>query len=110
MPEFFTKIVGVTFQNTDGSDRQEIIEDLEDQLRNQETVALQLQRDPQNPYDHNAIIVQDDQHRQIGFLRRTVSESIAPMMDNGIVIQCTLEQITGQSLAHNFGINIKISY
>ena len=110
MPEFFTKIVGVTFKNNDGSDRQTIIEALEDQLLENEHVSLILKRDPQNPYDHNAIIVQDGQHRQIGFLSRDVSFTLAPMMDNGIVIECFLQQITGQSLAHNFGINIKIVY
>ena len=110
MPQFYTKIVGVTFANQDGSVRQEIIEDLDDFLGQTAQVSLTLVREPQNPYDHNAIQVRDGQGRQIGFLSRSVCETLAPMMDNGIEIQCTLSQITGHSLDQNFGMNIQISY
>ena len=110
MPQFYTKIVGVTFANQDGSARQEIIEDLDDLLQQTAQVSLHLVRDPQNTYDHNAIQVHDGQGRQIGFLSRSVSETLAPMMDNGIEVQCTLSQITGHNLDQNFGINIQISY
>lgn len=110
MPQFYTKIVGVTFANQDGSARQEIIEDLDDLLGQTAHVSLILVREPQNPYDHNAIQVHDGQGRQIGFLSRSISETLAPMMDNGIEVQCTLSQITGHSLDQNFGINIQISY
>ena len=110
MPQFYTKIVGVTFANQDGSDRQEIIEYLDDLLQQTSNVSLQLVREPQNSYDHNAIQVHDSQGRQIGYLSRSVSETLAPMMDNGIEVQCTLSQITGHSLDQNFGINIQIFY
>ena len=110
MPLFYTKIVGVTFANQDGSDRQEIIEDLDDLLQQTSHVSLVLVRDPQNPYDHNAIQVHDEQGRQLGYLSRSVCETLAPMMDNGIEVQCTLSQITGHSLDQNFGINLQISY
>ena len=110
MPQFYTKIVGVTFANQDGAHRQEIIEDLDDLLQKTPTVSLILVREPSNPYDHNAIQVHDQQKRQLGFLSRSVSETLAPMMDNGIVVECTLSQITGHSLDQNFGINIQISY
>lgn len=110
MPQFYTKIVGVSFINKDGSDRQELIEDLDDLLQKTSRVPLKLVREPQNPYDHNAIQVHNEQGKQLGFLSRSVSETLAPMMDNGIVIQCTLSQITGHSLDQNFGINIQISY
>lgn len=110
MPQFYTKIVGVTFANQNGAHRQEIIEELDDLLQQISTVPLTLVRAPDNPYDHNAIEVHDQQHRQIGFLSRSVSETLAPMIDNGIVVECLLSQITGHSLDQNFGINIQIVY
>ena len=110
MPQFYTKIVGVTFANPDGSDRQEIIEDLEELCQESPFVPLKLIREPQNTFDHNAIQVHDEQGRQLGYLSRSVSETLAPMMDNGIEVLCTLSQITGHSLDQNFGINIKITY
>ena len=110
MPQFYTKLVGVTFANQDGSDRQDIIEELDDLLMKQSRVKLFLNRDPNNPFDHNAIEVHDQQHRQLGFLSRSVSETLAPLMDNGVGIECLLKQITGHSLDKNFGINVQIVY
>jgi len=110
MPQFFTKIVGVTFANPDGSDRQELIEDLDDQLQQNPFVDLRLKREPENSYDPNAIQVLDGQGRQLGYLSRSVCTTLAPLIDNGTKIQCYLEQITGHSLDQNFGINVQISY
>ena len=110
MPQFYTKIVGVTFANTDGTDRQDIIETLDDELQQHQKVQLRLKRAPENSFDHNAIEVHDAQDRQIGFLSRSVSETLAPMIDNGIEVECFLQQITGHSLDQNFGINILIVY
>ncbi|MEC7987115.1 MAG: HIRAN domain-containing protein [Myxococcota bacterium] len=110
MPEFFSKIVGVTFQNTDGSRRQELIEDLEDQLRLLGAVQLHLRREPNNPHDANAVQVYYGDQQQLGFLSRQVAQTIAPLLDKKISVQCELAQITGQDLSHNYGINIKLSY
>jgi hypothetical protein len=110
MPQFYTKLVGVTFANQDGSDRQDIIEELDDLLLTHPSVKLILNRAPNNPYDHNAIEVHDQKNRQLGFLSRSVSETLAPLIDNGIEVGCILEQITGHSLDQNFGINIQIIY
>ena len=110
MPQFFTKIVGVTFANPDGTDRQELIEDLDDMLQNNPFVDLLLQREPDNAYDSNAIQVLDEKGRQLGYLSRAVCTTLAPMMDNGVDVKCHLEQITGHSLDQNFGINVQIIY
>ena len=110
MPEFFSKIVGVTFGNPDGTCRQEMIEDLEDQLRTDGLASLVLQRDKENLFDGNAVQVLDLKGRQLGFLSRQVSQSISSLLDNGVMVQCEVAQITGQDLKHHFGINIKLSY
>ena len=110
MPQFFSKIVGVTFANPDGSDRQELIEDLDDMLQNSPFVDLLLKREPENAYDSNAIQVLDGKGRQLGYLSRSVCTTLAPIMDNGVEVKCHLEQITGHSLDQNFGINVQIIY
>ena len=110
MPEFFSKIVGVTFTNEDGSNRQDIIEDLEEERRSAGSLILTLKRDPQNPYDSNAVQVVYKETRQLGFLSRQVAQTIAPLLDNGTPVRCEVAQITGQDLTHSFGINIKLSY
>ena len=108
--EFYTKIAGVSFENQDGISRQEIIEDLEEQVQHNTPILLLLQRDPENPYDPQAVQVLDPQGRPLGFLKRQVSQTIAPLLDQGVQVQCELAQITGQSLHHHYGINIKLSY
>ena len=110
MPQFFTKIVGVTFANPDGSDRQELIEDLDDMLQNTPFVDLIPKREPENTYDSNAIQILDGKGRQLGYLSRSVCTTLAPIMDSGVEVKCHLEQITGHSLDQNFGINVQIIY
>ena len=110
MPQFFSKIVGVTFANPDGSDRQALIEDLDDMLQSSPFVDLLLKREPENAYDSNAIQVLDGKSRQLGYLSRSVCTTLAPIMDNGVEVKCNLEQITGHSLDQNFGINVQIIY
>ena len=110
MPEFFSKIVGVTFSNPDGTSRQELIEDLEDLRRGDGVAILHLKRDPENPYDPNAVQVLFGETRQLGFLSRQVAQTIAPLLDSGTRVQCEIAQITGHDLNHSFGINIRLSY
>ena len=54
---YHTKIVGVTFKNDDGSDRQRIIRDLTRNGMLSIGTELQLIHDPTNPYDKNCIRV-----------------------------------------------------
>ena len=95
----------------DGSNREQILR----ACKPGET--LLLLRDPSNKHDHNAIQVCKRgwfRHRQIGHLSEYQAEKIAPLMDCGIPVTATVEQITGGggwfSARENFGMNIKISY
>ena len=106
--EFFTKVAGVTRQNADGSLRQDIIEDLEEEWQAGEAVKLTLRREPDNAYDRNAVAVLDAEGRQVGYLSRPVASSVAPRMDRGEAVAAELQAVTGGSLTHNYGVNIKI--
>ncbi len=69
--EFYTKVVGVSFEG-----RQDSIGGL--------TVgdALQLVREPENPHDPSAVGVRYGSLR-IGFLRREIARRLAPNIDDG---------------------------
>ncbi len=107
--EFFTKVTGVTQRNADGSLRQDIIEDLEDEWRARGALKLSLRREPDNPYDRNAVAVLDQEGRQIGYLSRQVASTVAPRLDRGEVVHAELRAVTGGGLTHNYGVNIKIA-
>jgi len=66
----FTKVVGVTYENDDGTSRQAILGKcgvLE---------GLHLQHDKNNPHDKNAVRVLRENGEQLGFLERNVAEDV----------------------------------
>jgi hypothetical protein len=70
------KVVGVTFQNEDGTNRQTIIGQMKD------NAPVTLIREPSNRFDKNAVAVYFvDQ--QIGYIGREYAKIIAIMMDSG---------------------------
>ena len=73
------KVVGVTFKNDDGSSRADKI--VEIAILGKEHFKVELEREPQNKYDPNAIKVVAD-GRQIGYIGKDFSGILAPMMDN----------------------------
>lgn len=98
--QFFTKIVGVTFEN-----RQEILAAL--QIGQQ----VDLVHEKDNPHDENAIAVYAN-GEQIGYLKRNIARHLAKNFDNGITYQAVIVQVTG-SIEQNLGANIfirKIQY
>lgn len=72
------KVVGVTFTNDDGSSRKDKIIEMS---QYKDKAVIQLEREPQNPYDPNAIKVMAD-GKQIGYIGKDYSGILAPMMDN----------------------------
>jgi len=105
---FHTKVAGVTFTNPDGVSRQDLIEDLEDFFDGSTTVRLGLRREPHNAFDENAVAVLDPRGRQLGYLSKRVSETVAPIMDRGTRVHATLTAITGAGLSQNYGVNIRL--
>lgn len=93
---FFTKIVGVTFEG-----RQDIVRSL------REGDILALERQPENPYDANAIVVQYGQ-LQLGFIRREIASQLAPLIDAGRNYRVTAASVTGGG-TRSIGVNIHVA-
>lgn len=101
--EFHTKVVGVTHDNDDGSNRQKILK----KCRVGE--ELQLIHTP-IPQDKNAVKVCRRNGQQIGWLSRSVAEEIAPRLRKGGKVRAQISSLTGGGLffKRTRGCNIKI--
>lgn len=95
--EFYTKIVGVTFEN-----RQAVVAG----LRDGEQVFLE--RETNNPYDANAVKVLNGSGTQIGYLNARLAKYFAPLLDKGEEYLAGVSQVTGGQ-DKNYGVNIVIS-
>lgn len=95
--QFNTKVAGVTFEG-----RQDIAAGLS------VGVALELRREPENPYDPNALSVHYGA-LQIGFLNREMAAKLAPLIDaEGRRYAAEITAITGGKNGRSFGINILV--
>jgi len=99
-----TKVVGVTYLNDDGSQRQTII---------QRCVAgeeLKLVRQPQCPVDPAAIAVFRIDGEQLGYLAREFSaDGTAAKMDAGETFHCCITSIVGGDNGKSFGVKVQVS-
>jgi single-stranded-DNA-specific exonuclease len=93
---FPTKIMGVSFEG-----RQDIVAGLK------AGTMLQLERQPQNPFDSNAIAVWFG-NLQLGFLRKEIAKHLAPLIDGGADYRVRAEHITGGRDGKNFGVNVRV--
>jgi hypothetical protein len=109
-----TKIRGVTKENPNGVNRQQIISQC---CRCGD--ALFLVREPNNPVDSNAIQVRRIVHsdvrdkprlrEQIGYVSRELAEELAPKMDDdGFVLMAWIMNVTGGEDGESLGVNIQI--
>jgi len=92
---FVTKVFGVSFEG-----RQDVAAGM---------VAgnvLQLQRQPGNPFDPNAIALSFG-NLQVGFLRKEIAKHLAPLIDGGMQYRAIIEHVTGGG-QKNVGINIRV--
>ena len=101
---FYTKIVGVTFKNDDGSSRQNILETLS--KLNSDNRDIVLKREPENAYDKNAIAIYFKNSR-IGFFSKELAKEISIEMDKGVNYTASISTITGGG-DYSFGCNIKV--
>lgn len=97
-PSFNTKLVGVTFEG-----RQDRIAALD------QGMPVRLQRQPENPYDSNAVAAYAPDGAQIGFLNRNLSGTLAPVMDAGVEYDSEITAITGGEDGKPYGVNILVS-
>jgi len=93
-----TRVVGVSFQ-----DRQAVVALLT------EREQVFLFREPDNPFDSNAVMVVRWDHQQIGYLNRELAKILAPRMDRfGRSVKATVSRLTGGYYADSsLGVLIK---
>jgi len=96
----YTKIAGTSHTNPDGTSRQKLIKKLK------EGASLDLVREPDNPYDKNAIKICNKKGKQLGYIGRELAETLAPCLDNNSIVWAEVTEITsGEEL---YGRNIKV--
>ena len=110
MAKYFSKVVGVTRDNDDGSSRQYAIRKF---CRPGE--PLTLIREPQNKFDKNAISIWVHGKNlfrngdfQIGYIKTELAEEIAPRIDAGWTITAEVKEVTGGGDL-TYGCNIEIT-
>lgn len=86
---FFSKIVGVTHQNGDGSDRQQLIR------RCRPGCMLGLSRERANRYSENAVAVLRESGEQLGYLPDETAAEIVEALEDGWVFVAYISEITG---------------
>lgn len=97
-----TKLVGVTKENDKGVSIQTILPTIT------EDSDLVLVREHGNEYDANAIKVVAD-HQHIGYLKSSIAQQLAPLMDQGEIIDVELSEITGGGKRY-FGCNVRLTF
>jgi single-stranded-DNA-specific exonuclease len=93
---FNTKVVGVSFEG-----RQDVVAGLAP------GASLELRRQPDNPYDPNAIGVWYGA-LQLGFLKREIAARVAPNVDAGERYTAHVTAVTGGG-ARSWGINVYVT-
>lgn len=88
---FNTLVAGATKTNPDGTSRQKIIKKIA------KGESLELVREPENPYDENAVAVFRKTGEQVGYISRKYCETIAYHMDRGGEIMVTVDRIVIES-------------
>lgn len=86
---FYEKVVGVTFTNDDGTDRQEILSTCSP------LQTLRLEHEDNNPQDSNAIRVCTEDGRQIGHLFRGVASNVWRQMQRNFTFAAISLDISG---------------
>lgn len=95
--EFYTKVVGVTFEGRQRYVRQ-----------TREGERLKLERDRYNIHDRNAIKVINSSGNVIGFISKELAAKMASHIDSGAMYTATVSAITGLKNGENLGVNILV--
>lgn len=105
METIYTKVVGVTHRNEDGSSRQAIIKKYIDPFTD-----IFLEHDTENHYSKYAVSVytydDDNNQIQIGFLSEELAQKVYNKVDD---IECYVEGVTGKDDPRkSLGVNIRL--
>jgi single-stranded-DNA-specific exonuclease len=98
-----THVAGVTYENPDGTSRQEIVETCRD------GEELFLLREPDNEHDPNAIAVVRRSREQCGYIPAELAENLAPSMDAGVRVDAIILERTGDGQGDSFGLEIELT-
>jgi hypothetical protein len=106
---FHTKIVGVSYDNDDGTSRQSII-----RHRCRPGLVLKVRREPRNKYGKNAIALWVPASlfhgsAQIGYISHDLAEELAPYIDRGGHVVVTISDVTGGGRDKYYGVNVLIA-
>lgn len=105
---YFSKLVGVTFQNANGESRQQIIRSLSKSGLLDAGAILQVVREPNNVYDPNAVAIYTPDGQQLGYLNRKDAAYVTQALDAGDKCQVISNGITGGINGNVYGVNITI--
>lgn len=98
-----TKLVGVSFKNTDGTDRQELIRKLSD-IKDRK---LTIEHEKDNPYDKNSHVVKSEDG-VLGHISRLLSEDLVKKISEGEkIVDVKDVKVTGLD-KHTVGVNLVI--
>jgi hypothetical protein len=99
---FHTKIVGVTYQNFDGTDRQKLIRNC------QVFETLTLDHEEDNPHDENAISVCRENGQRLGYLNAGLAKKVVSKSANGHRFAVFIKEITGGGKGQSLGVNLLV--
>lgn len=95
-----SKVAGVTKNNPDGRNRQDILKTCKSREK------LTFVREPNNPYSKNAVAIYRGAD-MLGYVNEDFAATIAPMIDSGAVVTGNISSITGGDKA-TYGCNYHI--
>jgi hypothetical protein len=99
---FFSKVVGVTENNSDGAWRELIVADCHS------LEHLKLRPEPTNPVDPNAIEVCRADGRQLGYLRAGIAAELCEKVKQGHSYTALVANVTGGDHGRWWGCNILV--
>ena len=99
---FFTKIVGVSHRNPDGSSRQDLL------ARCTVGEHVHLVREPRNKHDANAIAVELQGGDSLGYLKASLASELAPFLDRRGRTVAAISALTGGEAEKFRGANLLI--
>jgi hypothetical protein len=85
----FAKVAGVTYPNTDGSERQEIVK------RCKSGERLILRHESDNAYSEFAVQVLRENGEQLGYVPEYLAERICQELESGYLVEGFLNRVTG---------------
>jgi len=95
-----TKVVGVSKENADGTQRQDIIK-----AEVEEDDLLRLELESENEFDPNAVKVLSKNGRQIGYLSKDISQRMRFAIENETDIRVKASWVNGAKM---LGVGLRI--